>query len=84
MCPGLAYPYKIGYSSAMDKHTIRTHYRPNMPKVIVTETPYGVRVECDSDRVALRECAKYEQGGYRVSLVAGMGDSYVFDVYVDR
>ena len=55
-----------------------------MTKVIVTETSYGMRVECDSDRVALRVCAKYEQGGYRVSLVAGMGDSYVFDVYVDR
>ena len=46
----------------MDKHTIRTHYRPTMPKVIVTETSYGMRVECDSDKVAQRECSKYEQG----------------------
>ena len=53
-----------------------------MPKVIVTETDYGMRVECDSDKVAQRECSKYEQGRLQCSLVAGMGDVYVFDVYL--
>ena len=66
-------------------NTTRTAQFPtadDMPKVIVTETSYGMRVECDSDRVAQREYSKYEQGRYSVSLVAGMGDIYVFDVYL--
>ena len=66
----------------MAKHTSRTHYRPTTPNAIVTETTYGMRVECDSEKVAHLECSKYDRGGYSVSLVAGMGNVYVFDVYL--